>query len=41
MLWPAQSLDLNPIKNLWRIIKIKVSAQKHQTYSLKKMQKLI
>ena len=24
--WPAQSLNLNPIENLYRIIKIQVSA---------------
>ena len=41
MLWPAQSLDLNPIKNLWCIIKIRVSAQRHWIHLLEVMQKVI
>lgn len=41
MLQLAQSLNLNPIKNLQYIIKIRVSAQKQQIYSLNEMKKII
>ncbi len=27
--WPAKSSDLNPIENLWQIVKVNVSAKRH------------
>ena len=37
MEWLAQSPNLNPIENLWRIIKLKVSGQHHQIHSIDDM----
>ena len=41
MNWSAQSSDLNPIENLWRIIKIRVSARRHQIHSIEAMEQAI
>ena len=32
--------DLNPIENLWRIIKIRVNAQQHRIHFLEEMKKV-
>ena len=39
--WLPQSSNVNSIENLWRIIKIQVSAQRHWIYSLESMKEVI
>ncbi len=39
--WPTQFPDLNPIENLWWIIKVWVSDERHQIRSLESMKEVI
>ena len=41
MYCPAQSPDLNPIENFWRVIKIRVSAQRQRMHSLEEKKKVM
>jgi transposase len=36
--WPSQSPDLNPIKHLWRVLKIVV--QQHSPYNLTELERI-
>ena len=41
MRWPAQSLDLNPIENLWSILKRKISARRYKIHNIEEMQQVV
>jgi hypothetical protein len=41
MKWPAQSPDLNPIKNLWKYIKDLISATRHRIKNIVEMREAL
>ena len=41
MIWPAQFPYLNPIENLWRLIKIRISDRRHQIRTVGEMKDAI
>jgi hypothetical protein len=41
MSWSAQSPNLNPIENLWRLIKLRISGRRHRVHSVEEMKRVI
>ena len=39
--WPVQSPDLNPIENLWRIMKLRISKYRHRIHLIAKMEDIL
>ena len=41
MNWLIQSPNLNPIENLWRLIKLRINEKRHQIHTLNEMKRII
>jgi transposase len=41
MPWPIQSSDLNPIENVWRLMKLGILKRRHRIRSIREMERVL